>query len=1062
MANRPGTVGARAELRRRRWSPGPGPLVVAALFVLLLGSVPIGLAAPSPHRGDSPAWSRSSGIPEGGHAGTGDRSAARSLTSGEGSILETVDLADNAVLPGNAQPAVQDLPSSAVFDPQNGKVYVRGGLGNSISVINTTREVLTTTVPDWYAQNGYVIVPTMAVDPLTGDLYTTNFQGGNVTVIGAISDQAIRSIYVGGSPGALVFDPANSNFYIANWGGNNVTVLSATTHHTVANIPVGSHPSAILYDPINSRVFVTNFYSSNVSVIDTGTEKVIANPAAGAYPINLGLDTVDNYVDVANSNNGAPSNLTVIDAASDTVHARIGVGADPTWFAYFAPGDLMYVANGASGNVSVVNQSTGVVVAGVSTGLDPYGIVYDAANGAIYVLNSQSENITVLRAADHRIVGGFSTRNGLLYGLTIDTTNGNVFAVSEGAFTTPGPPPHDAGNVTVISPSTGRAIAAIPLIVYPRGIAFDPTRNDLVVVNTGGDDLYLVNASTGRIERTVAVGFSPEEVTFDPATGDLWVVNRGSMNLTVLDSSLHPVASVPTGSSPTAIAYDAADGEIYVTDNLGGNVSVINATTFAVVTSVLIGAFDNLDALLYDPHNHEVYVGDLSGSNVTILQGTTKVGSAHVGLLPVSLASDPRNHTVFVANSGSSNVTVLNDSTNRAVANYPIVDAGFLAYDPSNDAVYNAGGATGLVDATNASTYVALGPALLTGSAQHPTGIAYVSSTQEVGFSTEYAGSVSLIGAAGSSTRYSVTFTESGLVSGTPWSITLNGIGNSSLSGPINFFEPNGSFPYTVGSVPGYTSNLTSGTVVVAGGPRTIDVGFTSTSGGGKLYNVTFLEMGLPQGTLWSVTLEGFAEASRASGIYFAEANGSHLFTVGSVSSFSATPASGAVVVAGGPVTQNVTFSHAPAALTALLVASPASVPVGRLSDLTTTTSGGTPPFTYRYQGLPGGCATQNLSTLPCTPTTAGSYNVSVVVTDAAGKRATANTTLTVAAAPGSSGSSGSTSTLLWLVLILIVVGIILAVLRSRRRRPPDVPSSPPPPPASSPSTSPPSGAPPS
>lgn len=73
---------------------------------------------------------------------------------------------------------------------------------------------------------------------------------------------------------------------------------------------------------------------------------------------------------------------------------------------------------------------------------------------------------------------------------------------------------------------------------------------------------------------------------------------------------------------------------------------------------------------------------------------------------------------------------------------------------------------------------------------------------------------------------YALTFSESGLPGGTAWSVTVGGSLHSSTNASVGFLEPNGSYPYTVGTVAGYTGNLTSGTVTVSAAAKDVAVGF--------------------------------------------------------------------------------------------------------------------------------------------------------------------------------------------------------------------------------------------
>ncbi|MGC8580705.1 MAG: DUF7619 domain-containing protein, partial [bacterium] len=114
---------------------------------------------------------------------------------------------------------------------------------------------------------------------------------------------------------------------------------------------------------------------------------------------------------------------------------------------------------------------------------------------------------------------------------------------------------------------------------------------------------------------------------------------------------------------------------------------------------------------------------------------------------------------------------------------------------------------------------------------------------------------------------YTITFTESGLPSGTSWSVTLNGATESSTTNTITFTEPNGTYSYSIGTVSGYTASPSSGYIKVNGTNVNQEITFNQI----KLYTITFTESGLPTGTSWSVTLNGAMELSTTNTITFTE-----------------------------------------------------------------------------------------------------------------------------------------------------------------------------------------------
>ena len=79
-----------------------------------------------------------------------------------------------------------------------------------------------------------------------------------------------------------------------------------------------------------------------------------------------------------------------------------------------------------------------------------------------------------------------------------------------------------------------------------------------------------------------------------------------------------------------------------------------------------------------------------------------------------------------------------------------------------------------------------------------------------------------------SEVKYTVTFTESGLSSGTSWSVTFNGTTLSSTTNTITFSLPNGTYSYSIGKISGYNISSSSGTLTVNGKNVTLSITFSS------------------------------------------------------------------------------------------------------------------------------------------------------------------------------------------------------------------------------------------
>lgn len=127
----------------------------------------------------------------------------------------------------------------------------------------------------------------------------------------------------------------------------------------------------------------------------------------------------------------------------------------------------------------------------------------------------------------------------------------------------------------------------------------------------------------------------------------------------------------------------------------------------------------------------------------------------------------------------------------------------------------------------------------------------------------------------------------------------------------------------------------------------------------------------------------------------------------------------------------------------------PTPVAIGNYTVFVAAATGGTSPLSYVYANLPPGCLPLPLPVVPCRPTTAGDYVVTVRVVDAHGNTTSGATALVVDAAgtptTTSSGSgSGASPTELWTYAGVgaaagaggtAIAALLLARWRQARRR---------------------------
>ncbi|MHB1435089.1 MAG: ice-binding family protein [Thermoplasmata archaeon] len=122
-----------------------------------------------------------------------------------------------------------------------------------------------------------------------------------------------------------------------------------------------------------------------------------------------------------------------------------------------------------------------------------------------------------------------------------------------------------------------------------------------------------------------------------------------------------------------------------------------------------------------------------------------------------------------------------------------------------------------------------------------------------------------IVCAAGVSGTVRVTFTESGLPSGTSWSVTMNGATVSSGTTSVGFSEGVGTYSYRVGVVSNFTANPSVGSVLVNGTPTGPGVAFSSVGGPSSPPAPTAGSSGISSGD-WALIIVGAVVAVAAVG----------------------------------------------------------------------------------------------------------------------------------------------------------------------------------------------------
>ncbi|MCI4327029.1 MAG: alkaline phosphatase family protein [Thermoplasmata archaeon] len=282
---------------------------------------------------------------------------------------------------------------------------------------------------------------------------------------------------------------------------------------------------------------------------------------------------------------------------------------------------------------------------------------------------------------------------------------------------------------------------------------------------------------------------------------------------------------------------------------------------------------------------------------------------------------------------------------------------------------------------------------------------------------------------------FEATVSESGLPAGLPWWVNVTGSAPvSSIAPAIELALPAGSYRYFA-SADGNVWSRANGALDLEFGPTSASVVFTL-----ETYPVTFTSLNLSAGSSWSLTFGGATEPVASGSIAaFVEPNGTYRFGATGPSNAPPLESAGTLQVAGAPYPELIPFD--PVLEVTSFVSSPTTAGLGGSLQLEVTVVGGTGPHTFAYSGLPLGCTGPDSPSLECTPSRAGQYSVTVVVTDSLGARTSGTTSFGVSSnvvAPPKpvAGTDWTLVAGVGVVVVLVAIAALMVWRRSRTRDP--------------------------
>ena len=245
-------------------------------------------------------------------------------------------------------------------------------------------------------------------------------------------------------------------------------------------------------------------------------------------------------------------------------------------------GRRLYASNLASGRVSVIDTVKRETIASIYTGERCHVVALSNDDSQLWVANIGENTISIVDTKTFRILGTIPVAKGPT-GLTFSHDGRFAFVSGQGDKT-----------VGVVDTATHQVIKTIPVGANPHFMVV--SRDGHVWgVNTGQNDIYVLDPETHEKVGTFIVGDKPQQIAFafKGTSGSIAYVTVGSLNKVIGlggdPSNLKIVDEIAVGEGPNGIWSNQEGTRLFVAHDKGNEIRVIDTGTGQTIATVPVG-----------------------------------------------------------------------------------------------------------------------------------------------------------------------------------------------------------------------------------------------------------------------------------------------------------------------------------------------------------------------------------------------------------------------------------------------------------------------------------------
>lgn len=548
----------------------------------------------------------------------------------------------------------------------------------------------------------------VAVTPNGSTAWVVDKTGDEVWPVNLANSAVGTPVSVGSSPEAIAINPAGTLALVANTGNGSssgtVSVIQLSSggggsvQQTIAVGNSFSLPSAIAITPDGSTAYVADFGAGQVVPINLSNDQV-------GTPISVGNGSASDPMALAITPNGKTlyvvlngnQSVVPVTIATNTPGTAISVGSAPDAIAINPTGTLAYVANFGSNSVTPITLSNNTAQLAFNVGQKPTGVSFSPDGSNAFVSNFGDGTLTTVQVTSSS--GSPSSTpvtlptGSAINGSPASTPSGVTFIPDQGPKASLSIGLAQAGSSTTFNAS-GSSPGTSPIVSYAFSFG-----DGTPVLDSVSPVVQHTYALAGTYSASVTVTDEDGVSTSSIFTGQTMTGNAA------LSSTGAPQASVGESISVEAATSSAAP-VAYVSESGTGAIVPISVDGGVVGQTISLSTPSTPEAVAITPDGTEALVVDKTNNSIWIVNTlfNTLLGSIPVnGSEPVAIAISPDGNEAIVADSGSAQISVINLIT-RSVNEVSVgTDPTAVAFTPDGSLAFIANSGSNSVSVFNVS-----------------------------------------------------------------------------------------------------------------------------------------------------------------------------------------------------------------------------------------------------------------------------------------------------------------------------------------------------------------------